>query len=271
LKYHKPVLLQEALHYLEVKPFGKYIDATLGGGGHSQAIIHLGGDVLGLDQDLEAINACPDLDRLTKVHTNFTHLKEEAVAHQFSPVDGVLFDFGVSSHQLDTAVRGFSFQKDGPLDMRMGQTAISAADLINQLPLPQLTNLFHDLGEIPSSRSLAEKIIANRPFETTSQLATTTGVWSRQAFQAIRIAVNDELGAIRQALPQALEILSSKGVIVAIAFHSLEDRIVKQQFIEWARKGVGEILTEKPITASTEEVEENSRAKSAKLRAFKKL
>lgn len=231
MSYHSPVLLQEAVAFLAVKPGHKYIDCTLGGGGHSQLIIQQGGIVLGLDQDPEALQACPDLDHLTKVLSNFTHLTEVANQHGFSPVSGVLIDLGVSQHQVATGSRGFSFQIDGPLDMRMDPSLpVTAATLVNQLSVDQLTGLFKDFGEIPVAKSLAEKIIAMRPFQTTLQLAKITGKWSQQAFQALRIAVNDELGALESVLPQAYDLLEPEGRLVVISFHSLEDRIVKHHF-----------------------------------------
>lgn len=270
MTYHNPVLLQSSLHYLAVTPGGKYIDATLGGGGHTKAIIEAGGYVLGLDQDQDAINACPDLDHLTKVHTNFTHMAQVAQKHTFVPVSGILFDLGVSSHQIDSPERGFSLQSEGPLDMRMGETSITAADIVNTWPVAQLTKVFLDFGEIPAAAALARKIVSSRPVNTTTELAAITGTWARQAFQALRITVNDELGALESALDQAITILGSLGSIVVISFHSLEDRVVKNKFISWQEQGLGQIQTLKPITATPEELEANSRSHSAKLRAFKK-
>lgn len=229
--YHNPVLLQEAVAFLSVHPGKKYIDCTLGGGGHTRLIIQQGGIVLGLDQDPEALQACPDLDGLTKVQSNFIHLTEVANKHGFNPVSGVLIDLGVSQHQVNTAARGFSFQKDGPLDMRMDKLSpIMAATLVNQLPVNQLSVLFKDFGEIPVAKSLAAKIISARPLNSTLELARVTGKWSQQAFQALRIAVNDELGALTSVLPQAYNLLEPNGRLVVISFHSLEDRIVKRQF-----------------------------------------
>lgn len=272
MTYHNPVLLQPSLHYLAIRPGKKYIDATLGAGGHAKAIIEAGGVVLGLDQDQDAINACPDLDRLTKVQTNFSRLAKVAKAHGFMPVSGMLFDLGVSSWQIDTDSRGFSFSKEGPLDMRMDQTSgMTAATLVNQLPVKQLSSLFADFGEIPAARSLAVKIVANRPVTTTTQLARLTGIWTRQAFQALRIAVNDELGSLSSGLDQALDLLESRGRVVVIAFHSLEDRIVKDKFRAWQQSGKGAVITPKPVTADETERAENSRSYSAKLRAFEKL
>lgn len=271
MKYHKPVLLQSACHFLDVRPGGQYIDCTLGGGGHALEIIKLGGQVLGLDQDPEALAACPQVDGLTKVQTNFIHLQEVAQEYHWQP-DGILLDLGISSHQIDTASRGFSFQKSGPLDMRMDPTlSHSAADLVNHLSVSDLAMILRDFGEIPNAKTLAAKIVFYKPFLTTIDLAKITGKYTRQVFQALRIAVNDELGALGNVLPQALEILKSKGIIVVISFHSLEDRIVKQTFQDWAREKVGVILTPKPVVPDPEEINTNPRAKSAKLRSFQKI
>ncbi len=260
MTYHNPVLATVAIDWLDVQPGGKYIDATLGGGTHTSEIIRRGGKVLGLDQDLEAILACPDLDHLVKAHTNFIHLKEEALTHGFYKATGILFDLGVSQHQVETAGRGFSWAKEGPLDMRMGNSAVAAAELVNQLSVNQLGGLFRDFGEIPPAKLLAIKVFTARPITTTSQLAAVTGKWSRQAFQALRIAVNDELGALATSLPVALEVLQAGGRLVVISFHSLEDRIVKQQFVFWQKNGLGQILTKKPILGE----------RGSKLRAFLK-
>lgn len=229
MRYHNPVLLQEACSFLAVKPGGHYVDCTLGGGGHTAEIIRLGGLVLGLDQDPEALQACPDLDGLIKVQSNFIHLKEVVKSHSWQPVLGILIDLGVSEHQIATPSRGFSFQSQGPLDMRMDpHLSASAETLVNQLPVKQLTSLFRNYGEIPVAKILAAKIITARPLTTTDQLAKIAGKWSRQTFQALRIAVNDELGALTEVLAQAQEILAPEGRLVIISFHSLEDRIIKQ-------------------------------------------
>lgn len=243
------------MHFLAVRPGGHYVDCTLGGGGHTAEIIKQGGLVLGLDQDPEALQACPDLEGLTKVQSNFTHLTEVVEAHHWQPVMGILLDIGVSEHQINTPGRGFSFQSPGPLDMRMDPSLpVTAATLVNQLPLNELASLFRDFGEIPTAKPLAAKIIAARPLATTDQLADITGKWSRQAFQALRIAVNDELGALTEALGQAQDVLAPSGRLVVISFHSLEDRIVKNSLRNM------QTLTPKPITG----------AKNAKLRAYVK-
>jgi len=255
LTYHNPVLLQEAVTFLAVRQGSHYVDCTLGGGGHTAKIIRQGGLVLGLDQDPEALQACPDLEGLTKVQSNFIHLKEVVKANSWQPVLGILLDLGVSEHQINTPGRGFSFQSQGPLDMRMDPTLPNTAGaLVNQLPVEQLTSLFQDYGEIPAAKSLAAKITSARPLTTTDQLAHITGKWSRQAFQALRIAVNDELGALTEVLAQAQEILAPQGRLVIISFHSLEDRIVKQTLKNM------QSLTAKPIQGE----------KGSKLRAYAK-
>ncbi len=240
----------------------KYIDATFGGGGHTAEIIRRGGLVLSIDQD-------PDSQ--AQVHANFIHLKDIVRQYNWQPVSGILFDLGVSSHQLDTGSRGFSFQSDGPLDMRMGDSAITAAELVNQLSVDQLASLFRYFGEIPAAKSLAEKIISARSLQTTKDLAQVTGKWTRQAFQAIRIAVNDELGAITTALPDSLEILKPGGKLVVITFHSLEDRIIKNFFNTWEKESLVKILTPKPVGPTELEMQQNPRSKSAKLRALEKI
>ena len=255
LTYHNPVLLQEAVTFLAVRQGSHYVDCTLGGGGHTAEIIRQGGLVLGLDQDPEALQACPDLEGLTKVQSNFIHLKEVVKANSWQPVLGILIDLGISEHQITTPSRGFSFQSSGPLDMRMDPALPNTAGtLVNQLPAEQLTSLFQDYGEIPAAKPLAAKIVVARPLTTTDQLAQITGKWSRQAFQALRIAVNDELGALTEVLAQAQEILAPQGRLVIISFHSLEDRIVKQTLKNM------QTLTAKPIEGE----------KGSKLRAYAK-
>ena len=253
--YHTPVLLNEAIEYLNVISDGKYIDATLGGGGHAVAIKVKGGKVLGLDQDSEAIENSKDLVDVA-VKTNFSHLEEVARQHNWIPAQGVLLDLGVSMHQFSEGRRGFSIQNDGPLDMRMGDSAVTAAELVNQLSVEQLSSLFRDFGEIVGAKALAQKIVNARPLTTTSQLASICGKWSQQAFQALRIAVNDELGALTSVIPQIKNVLNHGGRAVVISFHSLEDRIVKNEFKNW-----GIMLTKKPVEGE----------RGSKLRAYQKI
>ncbi|MDO8487748.1 MAG: 16S rRNA (cytosine(1402)-N(4))-methyltransferase RsmH [bacterium] len=262
LNFHSPVLATVAVDWLDIKQQGRYIDATLGGGGHTQEIIRRGGQVLGLDQDPEALAACPDLDQLTKVQTNFIHLGEVAREHGFQNAAGILFDLGVSQHQVEEPSRGFSWQQDGPLDMRMGTTAVTAAELINQLPEKELASIITRFGEEHQAKAIARRIVAHRPLTTTRELFSLVGRpdQGRRVFQAIRIAINDELGAVTTALPQALEVLRPGGRLVVISFHSLEDRLVKQQFAAWSSLGQGQILTAKPVLGE----------RGSKLRAFMK-
>lgn len=267
--YHIPVLLNEVVAALEIKPGEKYIDCTYGGGGHFRAIQQAGGIVLGIDQDPEA---------QAPVHGNFAHLKEIADMAGFHPVSGILFDLGVSSHQLETDYRGFSFRRGGlsKLDMRMDQTAgLTAADLINAGSEKELANLFFKYGEERESRKIAKAIVLNRPIETTNDLAEIIlkARLARRAgrgkdrthpatrvFQALRIAVNDELASLEEALPQALELLKPGGKLAVISFHSLEDRKVKN----FMKKSL-------LIRPSLEEIKINPRARSGKLRIMEKI
>ncbi len=284
--YHKSVLLQETIDGLEIQKGKKYIDCTLGAGGHTREIVTRGGIVLGIDQDTDALEeAKRNLSGLpvTVVYGNFAHLFILARENGFEKVSGVLFDVGVSSHQLDSAERGFSFMQDSPLDMRMDKSLqVSAADLINGLTKGELVELFIKYGEEKFANRIAQNIVKQRekaPIVTTKELADiiyrSYPVKGKihpatRVFQALRIAVNDELHSLSDALPQALELLESKGRIAVIAFHSLEDRIVKNVFKDFADKGFGTIITDKPIEPGIAEQEENRRSRSAKLRIFEK-
>jgi 16S rRNA (cytosine1402-N4)-methyltransferase len=271
-EYHVPVLLHTVCTLLEVRPGKRYIDATLGGGGLASEIIRRGGEVLGLDQDPDALSACPDLDRLIKVRSNFTRLAETAGRYGWHQVAGVLFDLGVSSHQLATGRRGFSFQSEGPLDMRMDpESAVTAADLVNRLDAKDLARIFSDFGEVRGAQAVSRRLVGARPIRTTTDLAgLIPKVQVRQVFQALRIAVNGELDALAAALPQALSVTGPGGKILVISFHSLEDRIVKREFTAWEKQHLGRILTRHPIIPDAEEKAANPRSKSAKLRAFQK-
>lgn len=285
--YHTSVLLQEAVDALQITKNEKYIDATLGAGGHSLEILKRGGIVLGIDQDEEAQReAAKNLEGLPITITagNFSRIKDLAKGNDFDKVAGVLFDLGVSSHQLDTNVRGFSFLSEGPLDMRMSKdVAVTAADLVNGLHEKELVDLFTKYGEEVFSKRIAKAIVVYRsekPITTTAELAELiarsvpkTGKIhpATRVFQALRIAVNDELHAIEDALPQAQELLKSKGRIVVISFHSLEDRIVKKTFEAFTKEGKGMMITNKPIVPSELEMKDNRRARSAKMRIFENL
>jgi 16S rRNA (cytosine1402-N4)-methyltransferase len=294
--YHTPVLLKEVIDLLQVKSGGKYIDATIGGGGHTEAILSLGGKVLGIDEDQDALDyvqnsqkSTIDSKRLTLTKGNFSNLEEIAHLNNFNRVSGVLFDLGVSSHQVDTVERGFSFLKEGPLDMRMDkQSSVTAETLVNLLGKGELYDLFNKLGQEHRARAISNSIIRARrvkAIKTTKELADvvagsygitgevpdfTKNRINQKVFQALRMTVNNELENIQTALPQALRLLEEKGRIAVISFHSLEDGIVKKTFKDFAAKGLGRIITEKPIEAGEEEKEQNSRSRSAKLRVLEK-
>lgn len=258
--YHIPVLLNEVIEALEIKPGNKYIDCTYGGGGHFRAIQAAGGIVLGIDQDLEAH---------APVQGNFAHLQKIAVKAGFDQVDGILMDLGVSSHQLETDYRGFSFNREAKLDMRMDPVnqTVTAADLINAGSEKELANLFFKYGEERASRKIAKAIVEAKKIskvETADQLShiilKVRGKSGRthpatRVFQALRIAVNDELDSLEKALPQAMELLKPGGKLAVISFHSLEDRIVKN-FMKKSEL----------IRPTEEEIDENPRARSGKLR-----
>ncbi len=269
--YHVPVLLNEALEYLDIKPGEKYIDATYGGGGHFRAMEKAEAKALGIDQDPEA---------KAPVHGNFAHLKDIAQGAGFDQVSGILFDLGVSSHQLETDYRGFSFNKEGKLDMRMDPKSqtVTAADLVNAGSKIELANLFWKFGQERASRQIAAAIVKARPVTTTNQLAKiilsvrhrTTDDRTHPAtrvFQALRLAVNSELEALETVLPQAVALLRPGGRLVVISFHSLEDRIVKN----FMKDNMSlKVLTDKPVTPTEKEIAANPRARSGKLRVAQK-
>jgi 16S rRNA (cytosine1402-N4)-methyltransferase len=268
---HTPVLLQSVLHYISVRPGCRYLDATLGGGGHAQAIIQAGGVVLGMDQDPQALSACPELENLTKYRSNFIHLQSVVEHFRWQPVCGVLFDLGMSSMQLDSD-RGFSYASSSKLDMRMDpDLSTTAADLLNQLPSEAVKTILTNFGELRNVGSIVNKLAQHRPYSTTAQIAAVIPhPVLRQVFQALRIAVNDELGAIRSALPQALAVTGQGGRILVISFHSLEDRLVKHSFLDWQKQGFGQVITPSPIVPDAVEVAANPKSHSAKLRVFEK-
>ncbi len=287
--FHTSVLLKEAIDLLQVKKGGKYIDATLGGAGHALEIIKRGGIVLGIDCDEEALNYVEKNFKLTLAKGNFRDLEEIARLNNFNKVSGIIFDLGVSSFQLENGKRGFSFLKGGPLDMRMDkELGVKASDLLNILPKGELYEIFIKLGEEHRARAISDGIVSARriaPIQTTGDLSSviqkalgikgeitdfTKANISKRVFQALRIAVNDELENIRIALPKAMELLQSGGRVVVISFHSLEDRIVKQSFIEFEKQDMGKIISKKPIVSSEEELKKNPRSRSAKLRVFEK-
>lgn len=306
--FHTPVLLKEVVEFLKVRKGEKYIDATVGGGGHTEAILKAGGEVLGIDCDPEAVAfsrkhlalACPvptererpsgppDVFRWKIVQGNFADLKEIAQENGFVSVAGILFDLGVSSYQLKTAERGFSFQADMPLDMRMNpDLKVTAADLINGLTKGELYELFTKYSEEKLAWPIAAAVArarAVRPVDRCDQLARIVeAVYKKhyrarsrihpatKVFQALRIAVNDELNSLKEVLPQAVELLQPGGRLTVISFHGLEDGIVKRFFKEKEKEGILKILTKKPARPTDKEIEENPRARSGKLRAGEKI
>jgi len=290
--FHTPVLLKEIIDNLRVEKGKKYIDATIGGGGHALEIVRRGGVVLGIDCDQEAIDYIKLKVKLKKdlilVKGNFRDIDKIAHSKGFEKAAGIIFDLGVSSHQLEVPERGFSFQKEGPLDMRMDKDlTVAARDLIQVLTKGELYELFSKLGEESNAWRISELIVSARkvkPIETTRDLALVVekalgikkGAKSdfarasvnKKIFQALRIAVNDEIDALKEALPKAVTLLEKQARLLVISFHSLEDRIVKRSFIAFSQKGLGEIITKKPITPSLEEINRNVRGRSAKLRVF---
>jgi 16S rRNA (cytosine1402-N4)-methyltransferase len=284
--YHKSVLLDETIDLLDIQKDEKYIDATFGGGGHTSEVLKRGGKVLGIDTDKDAIENAQKTfnnDDLILVQGNFKEIRQIAEKHDFINIKGVLFDLGVSSHQFDEVSRGFSFRYNAPLDMRMDKTlAVTAKDLVNGLTEPELTELFTKLGEERFAKRIAHAIAKRRliePITTTEDLANLVTASkpykgkvhpATQVFQALRIAVNDELNVLREALPQSFEILKSGGRLAIITFHSLEDRIVKHFFIDLEHRGKGKILTKRPLTPTDLEIQINKRSRSAKLRAIEK-
>lgn len=286
--FHTAVLLKEVVEGLKIKEGGRYIDATIGGGGYAIEILKRGGEVLGIDCDPEAIaylgkrlkiEDAKWRRNLTLVRGNFRDLEKIAKKAGFEKVNGILFDLGVSSHQFKTPSRGFSFSLDGPLDMRMDPAGkITAYDLVNNLTEGELYEIFTKFGEENNSRAIARALVRARainPIKKTSELAqiVTLGCGKRglferthpatKVFQALRIAVNRELENLRLALPQAVELLRKNGRLAVTAFHSLEDRIVKL-FLKNSSQML--VLTEKPVRATLEELKINPRARSGKLR-----
>jgi 16S rRNA (cytosine1402-N4)-methyltransferase len=295
---HIPVLYEEVLAGLQVEAGGLYVDGTVGAGGHAQGMLRQSapdGHLLGLDVDPRALAiACRRLaefgDRVTLVCANFATIRAQVDAVGRGLADGILLDLGISSMQLANAEQGFSFQLDGPLDMRMdprlGQTA---ADLVNELAEQELADLIYRYGQESASRRIARAIVTARPIDSTRELASVVSRVVRsgrihpatRTFQALRIAVNGELDRLEEALPAAVASLKSKGRLAVIAFHSLEDRIVKQFFRREARdcicppealvctcghRATLDIVTKKPIRPAAEEVESNPRSRSARLR-----
>lgn len=276
---HTSVLYQEALDWLAVRPGGVYVDATLGGAGHTRGILERGGQVIAFDQDPEAIARAQALGlaNLTLVEANFSELVPELEKQGLKQVDGILADLGVSSFHFDDARRGFSYQQEGPLDMRMGEGSLTAAEVVNTYAEEEIADILYRYGEEPRSRRIARFIVENRPIITTTQLAEVirratgyreAGHPARRSFQALRIYVNDELGALDALLRGSEEVLKPGGRLVIISFHSLEDRLVKHFLRDSAHL---KPLTKKPIIPSESEQRANPRARSAKLRAAERI
>jgi 16S rRNA (cytosine1402-N4)-methyltransferase len=295
---HVPVLLNEAMDFLSVRPNGTYVDCTLGLAGHAESILRqLGpaGRLIGFDRDPEALDLArarldrareelgsqaPQVDLIGEAFSRIREFVEPAT------VDGLLADFGVSSLQFDEARRGFSFQADGPLDMRMDTrthtgSGPTAYQVVNETRERELANLIYEYGDERRSRTVARAIVRGRPVTSTVQLARIVASAAppmkfgqihpaTRTFQALRIFVNRELDEIRDLLEAAPKLLKPSARIVVISFHSLEDRIAKDSFREGARQGIWNILTKKPVTAGEEEMERNPRSRSAKLRAAEK-
>ncbi len=283
------MLLQEVLHWLEVKGDGTYLDATVGGGGHAAAIAQRlsSGRLIGLDRDAQALEIARERlkdfgERVTLVHAEFSKIGDVARELGLPPLDGVLADLGVSSMQLDRTERGFSFREAGPLDMRMNREAPETAEeIVNRWPEKELANLLYREGEEHDSRRIARSIVRARPIRDTAHLATVVAGARRlrgrqklhpatKTFLALRIAVNREMEELGQFLLRTPATLSSGGRWVVLSYHSREDRMVKQAFQRLAQSGEMKILTKKIVQPGEEEIQANPRARSAKLRAAEK-
>ncbi len=296
--YHIPVMLNESIEGLYVKPEGTYVDATFGGGGHSREILRQleNGRLFAFDQDSDVLQNVPDDDRFVLIKSNFRFLKNFLRFHDALPVDGILADLGISSHQIDVADRGFSSRFDAPLDMRMDRDQeLTAADIVNEYDERDLTRLFKKFGEIKNSGCVSRGIIRAREtkkIRTTVQLAEAVrscfppakfNKSMAKVFQALRIEVNDELGALEEFLLQTPDVLKQGGRLVVIAYHSLEDRLVKNFMRSGNLEGkvekdfygnpklIFKVLTGKPVVPGEEEIKSNNRARSAKLRIAEKI
>lgn len=306
---HKSVLLDESIDALQIKPDGIYVDGTLGGGGHSYEIckrLSGKGRLIGIDQDAAAIQAATERlaefkDRVTIVRSNYCNMRAELGKLGITSVDGVILDLGVSSYQLDTAERGFTYREDAPLDMRMDQRqTLTAKDIVNGYSEMELYRIIRDYGEDRFAKNIAKHIVNARnekALETTGELIhvikaaipmkvrATGGHPAKKTFQAIRIELNRELEVLDNSLEDMIDLLRDEGRICVITFHSLEDRIVKTRFRHCenpctcpkefpvcvcGQKPKGRVVTKKPIVPSEDELEENSRAKSSKLRVFER-
>lgn len=308
--HHKSVLLEETIEQLHIKPDGIYVDGTLGGAGHSYEIasrLENGGRLIGIDQDADAIAAAgkrlePFFEKVTIIRNNYANMAEELHRMNIDKVDGILLDLGVSSFQLDTPGRGFTYrEEDAPLDMRMDQRqTLTARDIVNNYTEAELYRIIRDFGEDRFAKNIAKHIVSARqagPIETAGQLndiirasipmkvQSTGGHPAKRTYQALRIELNKELEVLQNTLDDMIELLAENGRLCIITFHSLEDRIVKTSFRKnenpctcppdfpvcvCGKKSKGKVITRKPILPSEQEMEENSRSKSAKLRVFER-
>jgi 16S rRNA (cytosine1402-N4)-methyltransferase len=302
---HEPIMLKECIEYLNINPSGKYVDGTIGGAGHSLKIIEKlnnEGLLIGIDRDEEALRASKvrlkDYSNVIYIWGNYEDIKNNLLDINISKVNGILLDLGVSSYQLDEASRGFSYTKNANLDMRMNKKQVlTAKEIVNNYSKEKLEKIFFDYGEEKFSKRIVEKILAyrlSREICTTYELADiiraavpNNAIDSfKRIFQAIRIEVNGELSGLKKTIRECIDLLNYSGRLCVITFHSLEDRIVKNAFIEaegrctcpkdfpvcvCGFKQMGKIITKKPIIPSIEEQENNTRSKSAKLRVFEKL
>ncbi len=297
--YHVPVLYHETLSGLAIQPDGVYVDCTFGGGGHSKGILEqlsAKGKLIAFDQDADAQKNMPDDDRVIFVPQNFRHLQRMLRLHKITEVDGVLADLGVSSHQFDEGGRGFSIRFSGPLDMRMDRRQGStAADIIRTYSEQQLHKLFEQFGEVTNSKTLAKHIVQERKHLQSATIEQFKALISpvvkgnpnkylAQVFQALRIEVNDEMGALKDMLQQVPAVLKTGGRVAIITFHSIEDRVVKNffrqgsfdempdnPFMSVTKEEIFKLITKKPVTAADEELKRNSRSRSAKLRVAEKI
>lgn len=297
--YHVPIMLREVIEGLSIKPDGIYVDCTFGGGGHSKELLtYLGkeGKLVAFDQDADAKQNIPDDERVLFVPHNFRHLQRFLRLHKITEVDGLLADLGVSSHQFDEAERGFSTRFDGALDMRMDQRqSLKAYDVVQTYSERKLHKLFEQYGEVTNAKTLARTIVSLRKttsLETIGNFKTAlSGIvkgnpnkYFAQVFQALRIEVNDEMGALREMLQQVPAVLKQGGRVAVLTFHSLEDRIVKNFFKKgsfeeedtmdpFAQKQTSSLkaITKKPLIAGEQELRQNTRARSAKLRIAEKI
>ncbi len=281
-EYHTPVLLKESVSALCIKPSGVYVDATFGGGGHSRAILEQlspDGRLIAIDQDSDALANAPDDSRLIPVRSNFRFIHNWIRHSGFDKVDGILADLGVSSHQFDTAGRGFSFRFDSELDMRMSDAASKTAkDVVNNYSEEALEKILREYGELANSRFAARLICERRaqaPINTTTDLSAALEKvlpkfaehkYLAKVYQALRIEVNDEMLALERFMPMAVKSLAEGGRLAVITYHSLEDRIVKNALRDAVREGTMEKVTAKPVLPGEEEIAGNTRARSAKLR-----